>query len=256
MIFLYIPLLYTFHTRLLSLSSKIAWLTTYIIPVFITCWYFKFDYFFSFLLTLTVYTAYELGYIFNDCELIKKEENPTLRLNNNELSFYENNKIKIFFVRSLFLFILLYIIFVYYNELFFYLLSVVFLILFIYAIYNSIRNNFNLPLYSFLVFCRYFIIFILVAKSFTLALFLYLIYPFCVTLEFSTKKRFMTSRFIKFKNFDRFRLFYYLILLTVAVFLYLFSNLPYTDLFLYLAFYFCIYRLLSYLFLSKLVRSE
>lgn len=61
---------------------------------------------------------------------------------------------------------------------------------------------------------------------------------------------------MKFKNFDRFRSFYYFLLLILAVFLYFFSNLVYVDLFIYLSFYFFIYRLLSYVFLSKLIRSE
>ena len=88
MMFLYLPFVYTFHTRLLSLSSKISWFTTYVIPVLITCFYFNLDYGFSFLLIFSIYAAYEIGYIVNDCELIKKEENPTIRLNSKELNYY------------------------------------------------------------------------------------------------------------------------------------------------------------------------
>ncbi len=256
MIFLYFPFIYTFHTRLLSLSSKIAWFATYLIPVLITCWYFKFDFFFSFFLISIIYTAYELGYIFNDCELVKKENNPTLRLNKTEIAHYEKHKMFIFFIRLSFLVVLLSVVYFYYNGYFFYLTITVLLILSTYTVYNNMRNNFNLPLYSFLVFCRYFIFFVIFVKSFTLAISLYLVYPLCVTLEFSTKKRFITSHFMKFKNFDKFRLFYYFILLVIVVFLYFSSTLFYIDLFLYLTFYFFVYRLLSYLFLSKLVRSE
>lgn len=256
MIFLYIPFIYTFHTRLLSLSSKISWFTTYLIPVFITCFYFKLDYAFLFLLVFSIYAAYEIGYIVNDCELTKKEESPTLRLNAEELEYYEFHKRNIFFIRFFILIFFIFLVFIFYNNLFFSLLISIFLILITYVIYNRIRNNFNLPLYSILVYCRYFIVFVLIEKSLVLAFFLYLIYPFCVTLEFSTKKRFKTSYFMKFKNFDKFRSFYYFLLLILAVFLYFFSKLAYVDLFLYLSFYFCVYRLLSYVFLSKVIRSE
>lgn len=256
MVFLYLPFIYTFHTRLISLSSKVAWFTTYVIPILITCFYFEFDFLFSFLLVSSIYTAYEVGYIVNDCELTKREENPTLRLNINELKYYESKKKYIFIIRALVLIFLVFLVSVFYNDLFFSLLILIFLILFTYTIYNSIRNNLNLPLYSFLVYCRYFIFFILIEKSLILAFFLYLIYPFCVTLEFSSKKRFKTSQLIKFRNFDKFRYLYYLLLLTLAIFLYFFSNLAYMDLFLYLSFYFCAYRLVSYFFLSKLIRSK
>ena len=96
MMFLYLPFVYTFHTRLLSLSSKISWFTTYVIPVLIACFYFNLDCGFSFLLIFSIYAAYEIGYIVNDCELIKKEENPTIRLNSKELKYYESKKILVF----------------------------------------------------------------------------------------------------------------------------------------------------------------
>ncbi len=162
----------------------------------------------------------------------------------------------IFLFRSFILIVLFLLTFVFYRDFSLYIFFSCFLILFTYAIYNSIRNNFNLLLYSFLVYCRYFIVFVFIGKSLSLAFFLYLIYPFCVTLEFSTKKRFITSSFMKFTNFDKFRLFYYAVILCLAIFLYLFSSFAYTDLFLYLSFYFCLYRLLSYFLLSKLVRSK
>ena len=256
MMFLYFPFVYTFHTRLLSLSSKISWFTTYVAPVLIACLYFNLDYGFSFLLIFSIYAAYEIGYIVNDCELIKKEENPTIRLNSKELKYYESKKVLIFLIRILCLVFSIFLVYIYYVNLFLPLLISVFLILITYTIYNNIRNNFNLPLYSLLVYFRYFVIFILIEKSLILAFFLYLIYPFCVTLEFSTKKRFITSYFMKFRNFDRFRSIYYFLLLILVVFLYFFSNLVYVDLFIYLSFYFFIYRLLSYVFLSKLIRSE
>ena len=256
MVFLYLPFIYTFHTRLLSLSSKFAWFTTYIIPVLIACYYFKLDYTSSFLIISSIYAAYEIGYIFNDCELTKKEENPTLRLSVKELEYYESKKKYIFCLRFLILIILLFISFFFHFDVFYSLLTVVVLILLTYFIYNNIRNDFNLPLYSLLVYCRYFLIFAIMAKSFILTFFLFLVYPFCVTLEFSTKKRFRSSHFIKFKNFDRFRSLYYSLLLAIAIFIYFCFNVAYADLFLYLSFYFCFYRLLSYIFLSKLIRSE
>lgn len=255
MVFLYIPFLYTFHTRLLSLASKFAWFTTFIFPVLLVCFYFKLDLFFSILLIFLVYSSYEIGYIFNDCEVIKKEKNPTKRLSEQELLFYESHKWKILFVRFLGLIFLNSIVLFFYYDFFIPVFLLCFLILLTYFFYNNIRNNLNLPIYSILVYLRYFAFFSFVEKDLFLASTLFLVYPLCVTLEFSSKSRFLTSKYIKINNFDKFRVVYYFYLSVFALILFSFTNLKFTNIFLYLAFYFFIYRLLSYKFLSKRIRN-
>lgn len=255
MFFLYLTFLYTFHTRLLSLSSKIAWFLTYLFPFLVVCLYFHLDFYFSLLLVFLTYSAYEIGYIFNDCELTKKEHNPTLRLSKDEFFYYEKKKYLILFFRSLSLIILSLVTYIFYPEYFSSTILTVFSILFIYLIYNKIRNFYNLPLYSLLVFLRYFGFFAFFVGDFTLMLVFFMSYPLCVTIEFSSKKRFFTSRYIVIKSFDRFRVVYYFIVLLLSSFIYL-INIEYSDLLLYLSLYFFCYRFLSYLFLTKLIRKN
>ena len=101
----YVPVLYAIRTRFLK-RTKLGiffWLAEYLFPVLL-----------SFLLAniepisisqmllsvACVYCFYEIGYIQNDCETIKKEENPTLRLSEDELKIYERNKWNIYMTRG------------------------------------------------------------------------------------------------------------------------------------------------------------
>ena len=105
----YVPVLYAIRTRFLK-RTKLGiffWLAEYLFPVLL-----------SFLLAniepisisqmllsvVCVYCFYEIGYIQNDCETIKKEENPTLRLSEDELKIYERNKWNIYMTRGVFFF--------------------------------------------------------------------------------------------------------------------------------------------------------
>lgn len=253
--FLYLPFLYTFHTRLLSSTSKIAWVTTYLLPVFIVFFLLDLDFLFYLVLIFCIYLVYEVGYIVNDFEVTKNEKNPTMRVSDGEINYYENNKIKVFLFRLIILIIVCF--FVYLKYLFYFnsLLLTLLAILLIYCIYNSIRNNFNLPLYSLLVHSRYFLFFCFICKDVNLFILLFLSYPMCALIEFSSKKRFWTSRFIKILNFDKFRVYYYLFMFLIGVFLY-FYEFNYSELFLILITYFLFYRIFSFLFLSKKFRSN
>lgn len=254
MLFFFIPFVYTFHTRLKSNFSKVAWFFTYVIPVLIASFYFYLDLFFSFLLIISIYSAYEIGYIYNDCEVTKREKNPTLRLSDSEILFYNKKTSLIYFTRLIFLSIFLAIVFIVYRNLFLATFLVVLLILLIYVVYNNMRNNLNLPLYSLLVFFRYFAFFPLLMGDVRLGLILFLTYPLCVSIEFSTKNRFLTSQFIKIKDFDRFRVGYYSVLLFLSLVSYFILNQYFLILFI-LSCYFFIYRLVSFIFLSKKFRG-
>lgn len=254
MFFLFVPFFYTFHTRLKTNFSKVAWFFTYVIPVLICCYCFNLDLFFSILLIFSIYSSYEIGYIYNDCEVVKREINPTLRLSASERKFYEENKIAVYGIRTIFLALILICIFIFYQSFFSSTSLVVFFIFLTYLVYNNIRNNLNLPLYSFLVFLRYFAFFPFLLWDANLAILLFLVYPLCAFIEFSKKERFLTSKFIKIDNIDKFRVFYYALLLLCSSFLYFTSNQYFLILFI-LSFYFFSYRLLSFLFLSKKVRG-
>ncbi|AJB63447.1 hypothetical protein SS08_07630 [Enterobacter hormaechei subsp. steigerwaltii] len=257
-LFFFLPILYSFTTRLNSNKKRIAWVLSYYIPVAICVFliYTKYTYTeclaLSVFIIYTIYASYEIGYIYNDTELIKKEKNPTLRLENENLEYYENNKYKIYLTRSIILIVLILVACFIDIKLGFSLTVSCVTILLLYSIYNSIRNRYNIPLYSLLVYTRYFSIFIFSINSFD-SLLLWLVYPFCVTLEFMSKPRFKFNMKWILNNLDMFRSIYYSFLLILIIAL---DSVLMIDKIIYiLVLYFLAFRILSFIFLSKKYRS-
>lgn len=86
-----LPFYYTFKTRYNSISGKIGYILTNILPIYLYIYTFLKE---KSLLKITIITLiamcsymsiYEIGYIFNDTITIKKEKNPTLRLTFQEI---------------------------------------------------------------------------------------------------------------------------------------------------------------------------
>lgn len=155
----YVPVLYAIRTRFLK-RTKLGiffWLAEYLFPVLL-----------SFLLAniepisisqmllsvVCVYCFYEIGYIQNDCETIKKEENPTLRLSEDELKIYERNKWNIYMTRGV-LGILFSMYYIQQGIPSCILLPVLWGIIPLYLLYNSMRNRLNQYLVLFLMVYRY-----------------------------------------------------------------------------------------------------
>lgn len=256
--FFYIPFYYLFKTRLLGKPAKLAWFFTYIIPTLIAYYYMiGRDCILYTLIILTTFTSYELGYIYNDAELVKKENNPTLRLSKQQHEFYEENKGCIYFIR--FLWVIMsnlmvswlyadYVIFVLLNSL---------SILLIYFVYNSIRNEFNIVLYSLLLMLKYFGVYIFMINDvgFVFIFISWILYPLCNTLDFATKTRFFTSRYIRIADFDKFRVQYYILVVLLIYTLGYFDFLSHFEFFSVLALYFLVYRTLLYLFIVNKIRK-
>ena len=260
--FFYIPFCYFLKTRISSKSKFLSWILIYFVPVF-TVYYFLYSgsqihhLIFSFLLGVTIiYNNYEIGYIQNDCETIKKEVNPTVRLNSEEIESYEKNKFKIYRIRLFVFFVLLIILwFFQLSTIGYFLFSTsAILILLIYSIYNAIRSRLNLVLHFILVAIRYFGILLLLHPNFSSSIFfviqLLLLFPIPNLLERSGSKRFNFKLFQKAVsseyNLSIFRALYYLIIFAIF---YFFSV---EKIFLCLSGYFLIYRscitfLLTYL---------
>jgi len=243
----FIPFFYTFTSRLKENKSRFAWITTYIIPSVILFYGVGFDCseIFSYMLSLSViYASYELGYLYNDAELTQREVAPTLRLSASQLQFYHENKLSCYAVKFfIIIFLCLYLFFV--NSVFY--LSTIFssfLIILLYVIYNSIRNRFNIPLYSMLVFLRYYGAFVFLLSPFLLVL-LWVVYPLIMTIEFSSKKKY-NIKLLAGKIFpDSFRVFSYTTMLIVTS-VYILSmgwNDTYSA-FYFLVLYYWLYRLL------------
>jgi hypothetical protein len=158
----YIPFLYNYYTRLKSIDKLVSWIIIYILPVLYFSIYLQsgnagiHDFVLALLYIVLLYTLYEIGYIENDTETIKNENNPTIRLNKQLMSFYEGNKYTIYSIRIIFGFILSVLIYVLSNNRH----SVIALILawallLVFYIYNKIRNIANLYLQILLVAFRY-----------------------------------------------------------------------------------------------------
>lgn len=252
---IFLPFYYLFYSRLKSNISRIAWIFTYIIPIFIVSYLSNIEFIFTFLLIFSIYFTYEIGYIYNDCEVIKKEINPTLRLKKEDIQYYEKYKLIIYSIRILFLSIIIGIIYLsypYYINPVFYTLGG---ISFLYIIHNNIRNHWNILSYSLLIFFRYFAFFSFMEEDILFSFLLWIVYPLCVTIEFSSKSRFYTSNYIKIPNFDRFRVFYYILLVFISFPLCIIIFNKYTIIFLILSLYFTLYRLLSFFLIAKKYRN-
>ena len=252
---IFLPFYYLFYSRLKSNMSRIAWIFTYIISIFIVSYLSNIEFIFTFLLIFSIYFTYEIGYIYNDCEVIKKEINPTLRLKKEDFQYYEKYKLIIYSIRILFLSIIIGIIYLsypYYINPVFYTLGG---ISFLYIIHNNIRNHWNILSYSLLIFFRYFAFFSFIEQDIFFCFLLWIVYPLCVTIEFSSKSRFYTSNYIKIPNFDRFRVFYYILLVFISFLLCIIIFNKYTIIFLILSLYFALYRLLSFFLIAKKYRN-
>ena len=167
---IFLPFYYLFYSRLKSNISRIAWIFTYIIPIFIVSYLSNIEFIFTFLLIFSIYFTYEIGYIYNDCEVIKKEINPTLRLKKEDIQYYEKYKLIIYSIRILFLSIIIGIIYLsypYYINPVFYTLGG---ISFLYIIHNSIRNHWNILSYSLLIFLDILLFFFYRTRCFLLFL--------------------------------------------------------------------------------------
>ena len=153
----YVPILYSLKTRFLRRSSYgfIVWATEYLLPLMIAFGVVKAYYNIIPIVVsiIAVYNFYEIGYIQNDCETIKKELNPTLRLNYKYLEFYENHKTSIYIFR-VFLGIIFSLFFIFHNISYFYII-ILWLGIPFYMLYNVLRGRINLYLIFPLTIYRY-----------------------------------------------------------------------------------------------------
>lgn len=250
MIFFYIPIYYTVFSRLRTLTKTISWVIIYLIPQFLFV-FFVWGYieFYRAIISIIfgvflIYTLYEIGYIFNDTETIRKETNPTLRLNNEQIKYYYANKYLIYIVRVV-IALVLSVFFIHDGQCYFVML--VWCIIPIFIIYNSIRNIWNLPLHFCLVFIRYCSVAFLLGVRGIPLLYCILLFPVINLLERCSEKRFQLSQFQEFtlsnKKDGRYKYYFILILMACAL---LFNSSNFQDLiFLLLSAYYFIYRWLT-----------
>ena len=216
-----IPMYYSFHTRYQGWTGMMAWLIKYLIPV-LSMAYVQADFDFSRFVVglLFFYVIYEVGYIQNDCETIKKEASPTLRLKADELAFYESHKILIYLTRLAELLLLGYALTKMGVGMAILLYGT--LTLLIFAWYNTIRNGFCLVVHLILMMLRYTFPVFAASNHFSVevAWVALILYPLTLFIERSVKGKFeyksqWLARFVM-HNYDErylFRLRYYSVLL-------------------------------------------
>lgn len=156
--FFYWPYLYTNEAKLSKRGRLLSYLGIFTIPpiyfaLVLQAPTITLQNLFSCLLgMILIQNLYEVGYIQNDTETIKKEKNPTMRLQQADLDYYSSNRFGIYATRAIIDFILVGLL-VYLNH---GLMSVwVFLgvahtITPIFLLYNAMRNTWNILLHFFL----------------------------------------------------------------------------------------------------------
>ncbi len=150
--FYYIPGAYVMKIRMTTLFKKIGLVCYHIIPACFLFFYFEqlsvFGVFKFAMLLVAFYALYEIGYIYNDTETIKRETTPTLRLSNYQLSYYSSNKHYIYGVRGV-LFVLLLIVSCNISKDDSFWLCFIFCVIefLIFQIYNSVRGAVSIPVF-------------------------------------------------------------------------------------------------------------
>lgn len=254
-LYFYIPYLYTIKTRL----GKKGRLLSYILILVIPPAYFALilqaenptlnSLFAVIIGTLIIQNNYEIGYIQNDAETIKKENLPTLRLGKEALSYYELNKVQIYLSRFLWWALLVSILFLMQHAIHDTLIfvGIATLIIPIFLIYNSVRNYLNLILHFILTIFKYTAVQFLFLSSFKFEIFLLSLfaYPFLNLLDRAATPRFFRklSEFYTPKT-SKYRMYYYTCLFLICSCLYFINSLSLESLgivFLYFAFRLSIY---------------
>lgn len=213
----FIPGYYTLRTRHSSTKGVVRFILTYFLPIFLFLVWREYSIVNLLLGFLLVYVLYEVGYIENDCETIKKESNPTLRLKSTEYQLYEKHRISIYTGKIVAAVLIAALLYVRRVNLLICLFS--FILIPSYLVYNRIRCKWNLVLHAWLMFVRYYApILISLGVFFSKdAIAILFVYPVRVMIELSVKGKFggyeniIVKRFLlhEYSKFQQYRFRYY-----------------------------------------------
>lgn len=257
----FLPFNYFYITRIKSKSKLLSWVMIYFIPLILILSYSKniniSDVISFFISCCLVYTLYEIGYIYNDTETIKNEDNPTLRLNIFQIEFYEKRKYEIYSCRLLISLIITILLLLFFNSTIQSVLCA-WSVLFLYAIYNSIRNRFNLVIHFCLVSVRYFSPIYIVTNDLSIIGIVILLFPIINLIERCGEKRFSLTFFQNglFKNKDRLRIFYYLFVCLIYILIERLSLNKVNFLYILPLLYFIVYRTISPIIFRYIIRDK
>ncbi len=146
--------------RMTSIVKKIGLICYHIIPaafLFFVIGEISIGSIFDFLfLMIAFYALYEIGYIYNDTETVKTENNPTLRLSDDEIAYYNKRKINIYIDRCLIFLLLTFVPIVMFHHKYLLLGFIACILeLFIFQLYNNIRGRFSIPVFFLLETFKY-----------------------------------------------------------------------------------------------------
>lgn len=191
----FFPFIITKKTHYNSFSKVIVYFITYLIPEFFILFFMNyynhtlnFNVIPIFLISIFSFVnCYEVGYIYNECETIKKEKEPSKRLKDSDLEYYEKHKIIIYLTRLIFSFVLNCFLLFFIDVksiLLFSLFEVITLIVFF--IYNNIRGPYTQIVYFFLCCLKYSSILFVFSNSISIEAFLSAIFvlPLLRTIEY------------------------------------------------------------------------
>lgn len=223
----YIPLLYAIRSRFIRRThiGVLFWMGEYLFPVLLSLFLADINSTSAtgmLIAVVCVYCFYEVGYIQNDCETIKKEANPTLRLLPDELAYYERHKWSVYWVR-----ILLSLAFtVYYlsESRGWEIITSLWLLFPYYYLYNTVRGRINDYLIVPLMIFRYCMPLWLYQADVDPCLYIlvFIAYPFCTFIQLRARGKNgpaprWTKLFLKdYSNRDQFRIKYYLFLMVLV----------------------------------------
>jgi len=141
-----------------NIKGILNWFSQYIIPLLLLLFLDdkSIDWELFACTVLLIYDLYEVGYIQNDAETIKRETNPTLRLRKFELEYYESYKNWIYISRLIIGIFLAVILESYFRVSIFVIIGI-WLILLVYQLYNYLRNGWIYVLHVILMELRYII---------------------------------------------------------------------------------------------------
>jgi hypothetical protein len=250
--FFYIPYLYTYKAKLLKKGRLFSYILIFIFPpayfaLVLQTSVSVINAIYVILGLIITQNLYEIGYIQNDAETIKKESNPTYRLNKDALNYYGKHCYRIYILRAVTDILLCLILLIItktscYTYVF---LVIVHLIIPFFFLYNTIRNKWNLLLQLILSILKFSSVQFLFLDTFSLNIFLLsiAIYPVVHLID-----RLATPRYMyKFSQYyiprtAKFRAAYYLFFCLICFFLYVYGQI---NIYAFLiAAYFFAYRLL------------
>lgn len=226
MILFYIPFVYYYQTRIKTFYKLLSWVMIYLVPIYLTVCYFsqsEINIIYFFLLIVAVHNLYEIGYIQNDAETIKREREPTLRLTHEQLNYYYSHRLEIYLSRISLSFIISFWLFMYYSNAAIWL---VWCIIPLFFLYNKIRSRLNLLLHFLLVFSRFCLPIYCITHNVKVMLLMILMFPLVNMIERMSEKRFEFNCVQKLisTRLDLFRVVYYFLITTILSVCYLFFN--------------------------------